>query len=331
MDVEAVRGALDELFLLARHYRKSDKFQELLRFVASFRRYSVFNAMMVHIQMPGAQYVLPAKRWLKEYGRRPISDAQPLIMLQPMSPIMFGFDVSQTEGRPLPDGFEDPFKADGLLPHGAFELTTTRVNIVKKYNRSLFVAYLFLFIFLNGEAHAQLNWGLLTPRESVGDAFFRGQEEAQRMQMQQMQIENLRIQNEIQMGEIQRRESEIRQQQYEAEQARRRSEEERAITVALPQSPTVDPTVVAFNLAAASRKYLYPDFDSVAYAQDVTITIDMIKLMTGSPFAADIAYYLGKNKVEAAAISKMPMLQASKAIMNIEKAIEQLTSVPRRP
>ena len=123
MDVEAVRGALDELFLLARHYRKSDKFQDLLRFVASFRRYSVFNAMMVHIQMPGARYVLPAKRWLKEYGRRPISDAQPLIMLQPMSPIMFGFDVSQTEGRPLPDGFEDPFRADGFLPSGAFELS----------------------------------------------------------------------------------------------------------------------------------------------------------------------------------------------------------------
>jgi len=123
LNLDSVRGALDELFLLARHYRQSAKFMELLRFVASFRRYSAFNAMMVHIQMPGARYVLPAKRWLKEYGRRPTTDAQPLIMLQPMSPIMFGFDVSQTQGSPLPKGFENPFEADGLLADGEFDMT----------------------------------------------------------------------------------------------------------------------------------------------------------------------------------------------------------------
>jgi hypothetical protein len=75
MDLASVRGALDELFLLARHYRSSEKFLELLRFVASFRRYSAFNAMLVHIQMPGAKYVLPAKRWIDEYGRTPKPDA----------------------------------------------------------------------------------------------------------------------------------------------------------------------------------------------------------------------------------------------------------------
>jgi hypothetical protein len=128
MDMASVQGALDELFLLARHYRQSDKFLELLRFVASFRRYSAFNAMMVHIQMPGARYVLPARRWLKEYGRRPVFGAQPLIMLQPMSPIMFGFDVSQTEGRPLPKGFENPFEAEGHLAEGEFEMTAANAQ-----------------------------------------------------------------------------------------------------------------------------------------------------------------------------------------------------------
>lgn len=128
MDIESVRGALDELFFLARQYRRSDKFQELLSFVASFHRYSAFNAMMVHIQMPGARYVLPAKRWLMEYGRRPLPDAQPLIMLQPMSPIMFGFDVSQTEGDPLPLGFDNPFKADGRLHSGDFDRTITNAK-----------------------------------------------------------------------------------------------------------------------------------------------------------------------------------------------------------
>ena len=128
MSLEAVKGTLDELFLLARHYSRSDKFLELIEFVASFRRYSAFNAMMVHIQMPGARYVLPAKRWLKEYGRLPVADAQPLIMLQPMSPIMFGFDVSQTEGRALPHDFENPFKVSGYLDSTRFDRTISHAQ-----------------------------------------------------------------------------------------------------------------------------------------------------------------------------------------------------------
>ena len=122
-DIESARSSLDELFLLARHYRDSARFLELIRFVAKFHRYSAFNAMLVHIQMPGARYVLPAKRWLKEFGRIPTRDAQPLVMLQPMSPIMFGFDVSQTEGDALPRGFENPFEFEGRLDRQEFELT----------------------------------------------------------------------------------------------------------------------------------------------------------------------------------------------------------------
>lgn len=122
-DIDAAKSALDELFLLARHYRDSGKFRSLIEFVARFRRYSAFNAMLVHIQMPGARYVLPPKRWAKEYHRIPTPDAQPLVMLQPMSPIMFGFDVSQTEGAPLPPGFADPFETDGRLAGNELEQT----------------------------------------------------------------------------------------------------------------------------------------------------------------------------------------------------------------
>ena len=122
-DVDAARGTLDELFLLARHYQKSTKFKELLEFVTKFKRYSSFNAMLVYIQMPGAQYVLPAKRWWKEYKRTPKEGAQPLVMLQPMSPVMFGFDVSQTEGKPLPTGFENPFETQGYINHEEFHTT----------------------------------------------------------------------------------------------------------------------------------------------------------------------------------------------------------------
>ncbi len=139
MDLDSVRGALDELFLLARQYHKSEKFKELLEFVSRFKRYSMFNAVLVHTQMPGARYVLPPKRWMKKYGRRPKENAQPLVMLQPMGPVMFGFDVSQTEGRDLPQGFDNPFAVDGVLERREFELTILNAQRdgVEVHRRSL--------------------------------------------------------------------------------------------------------------------------------------------------------------------------------------------------
>lgn len=128
MTLETVQGALDELFMLARRYKKSENFKELLEFVASFKRYSAFNAMLVHIQMPGAKYVLPASRWHKEYRRRPKVDAQPLVMLKPMGPVMFGYDVSQTEGKPLPRGFDNPFEATGRIALEEFNTTLSNAK-----------------------------------------------------------------------------------------------------------------------------------------------------------------------------------------------------------
>jgi len=146
IDLDSMSGALDELIMLARQYRQSKKYHDLIRFVANFRLYSAFNAMMVHIQMPGAVYVLPAKRWFKEYHRLPVPDAQPLIMLQPMSPIMFGYDVSQTAGRALPEGFDNPFKVSGLLKKGDFEMTIANakhdgVRVILKSLGSLLGGY----------------------------------------------------------------------------------------------------------------------------------------------------------------------------------------------
>jgi len=57
--------------------------------------------MLIHIQMPGAKFVAPPHRWLHEYGQRIKPGAHPLVILQPMGPVMFVFDVSDTE--PLPN------------------------------------------------------------------------------------------------------------------------------------------------------------------------------------------------------------------------------------
>lgn len=111
---DATERALDELFTVARKYTSRKDYGDLLRFVAHFRFYSPFNAMLVHIQMPGATFVAPAYRWERAHDRRIKAGARPLVILQPMGPVMFVFDVSDTEPASLlaklPKQVEQPFE-----------------------------------------------------------------------------------------------------------------------------------------------------------------------------------------------------------------------------
>lgn len=116
-------GALDELFVRTAQYKNSQSYFELLQFVSRFHFYSAFNAMLAHIQMPGARYVLRAKAWWDDYRRTIRPGARPLIMLQPMGPVMFVYDVSDTEGAALPDEIEKPFEARSGELKGELEKT----------------------------------------------------------------------------------------------------------------------------------------------------------------------------------------------------------------
>ena len=111
---DMTKRALDELFTLTRQYKSAKAYHDLLTFIGHFRFYSPFNAMLVHVQMPGARFVAPPSRWLHEYGRRIKPGARPLVILQPMGPVMFVFDVSDTEpqkGAPqLPEEVLNPFE-----------------------------------------------------------------------------------------------------------------------------------------------------------------------------------------------------------------------------
>jgi hypothetical protein len=129
-DEKWTQRALDELFSSARQYRSSKSFKELLTFITRFRFYSPYNAMLLHIQMPGARYVAPGYRWIKEYGRIIKPNARPLVILQPMGPVMFIFDVADTEpgpdAKPLPPEVEKPFEVrDGKV---GYELERTIEN-----------------------------------------------------------------------------------------------------------------------------------------------------------------------------------------------------------
>ena len=128
---DASRRALDQLFDLARKYRTSTAYRELLDFVVRFRFYSPYNAMLLHVQRPGATFVAPADRWLNKYGRRTKTNASPLVILRPMGPVLFVFDVSDTElepgAPPLPVEVERPFEVRTL--HLGDELVRTITNV----------------------------------------------------------------------------------------------------------------------------------------------------------------------------------------------------------
>jgi len=119
--------ALDELFNLARKYTTTESFNELLKFIRRFRFYSPYNAMLIHMQMPGAQYVATPHRWLDRYKRRIKTGARPLVILQPRGPVMFVFDVSDTEplngAPPLPPEVDRPFEVRGGTVGRELELT----------------------------------------------------------------------------------------------------------------------------------------------------------------------------------------------------------------
>ena len=113
-DRDSTRRVLDELFTLARTFNLSKAYLELMEFVGRFRFYSPFNAMLIYTQMPGARFVATPIRWMRDFHREIRVGARPIVILQPMGPVLFVFDVTDTDALPgappLPQRVNNPFK-----------------------------------------------------------------------------------------------------------------------------------------------------------------------------------------------------------------------------
>ncbi len=116
-------SALDQLFGEARAYRSSREYLDLLRFIRRLPRYAPFNCFLLHMQNPGVRHVATPEQWRKRFGRRILDGARPLIILAPMSPVLFVYDATDTEGDPLPPEMLDPFKAKGIVPQSVWDRT----------------------------------------------------------------------------------------------------------------------------------------------------------------------------------------------------------------
>ena len=123
---ELTKRALDELFSFARKYQSGKSYRELMDFISRFHFYKPYNGMLVDIQMPGARYVAPAHCWFEKYGRRVRPNAQPILILQPGGPVMFVFDVADTD--PGPEAKPLPGRLKNLSRYGGAALLVINLN-----------------------------------------------------------------------------------------------------------------------------------------------------------------------------------------------------------
>ena len=101
-DLEVALNPVDEVFTASTRLRNSRDFMELLDFIARFRNYSAFNGLLLYMQDSSATYVATARTWAKKFRRQIRENARPLVILAPMAPIRFVFDIRNTEGSPIP-------------------------------------------------------------------------------------------------------------------------------------------------------------------------------------------------------------------------------------
>lgn len=96
--IEADR--LTEALGEAAAYRSSTRYRDLLNFVARMRRFSPYNAALLHRQKPGLKFAATARDWRARWKRTVKRDARPLVVLVPFGPVGFVYDVLDTEALP---------------------------------------------------------------------------------------------------------------------------------------------------------------------------------------------------------------------------------------
>lgn len=106
--------AIDRLLQDALRQQGESAFTEFIEFAARLSNLSVYNAMLLRIQRPGAAAVATEKRWAG-VGRWVRPGAIPIVVLRPFGPVSFLYEVSDTDGRRLPGEDANPFIAQGDL------------------------------------------------------------------------------------------------------------------------------------------------------------------------------------------------------------------------
>lgn len=121
--LETVLNPVDEIFMSSSRFRNSRLLMELLGFIARFSNYSPFNGLLLYVQNPSATYVATARNWLQKFKRQPKYDARPMLILAPGGPILFVFDVHDTEGTPVPSNLLESRATGNKMPAKVYSNT----------------------------------------------------------------------------------------------------------------------------------------------------------------------------------------------------------------
>lgn len=119
---EDCASAIDGLFQQALMTAGAGAFDQFLDFVRKFKGLSVYNAMLVRVQRPGAAAVASRRQWY-EQGRFVMPDAIPIVILQPFGPVRFVYEIGDTEGDEIPGERQLSLFAEGALPNKVYENT----------------------------------------------------------------------------------------------------------------------------------------------------------------------------------------------------------------
>jgi hypothetical protein len=100
-DFQQSAEAIDRLFMDALEHDGPSAFDDFLEFARRLSNLSVFNAMLVKVQRPGAVAVATERKWLSKGGQlRP--GAIPIVVLQPFGPVAFLYEFSDVYGVSIP-------------------------------------------------------------------------------------------------------------------------------------------------------------------------------------------------------------------------------------
>jgi hypothetical protein len=153
-------------------------------------------------------------------------------------------------------------------------------------------------IVLAGVAHSQM------PRPGVGPT----NPDRQNQDLETMQ--QIRLMDEQRLLEEQRQHDSTSQHSQQGNAG-----------VPAPDQAIVQAQVAKFMEAIKHRKHRFADFDQVVIHSKTPVTPAMLALMAESPYAADIAYYLGKHPEESGAIARMRPADAGLAVRQLEATI----------
>ena len=120
---EEEKSSLDELFRRSIHLQSSQRYAEAIAFIARFTTYSAYNNLLVYLQNPHASYWATAAKWKREFGRSLTEDSRPMVILAPNTPVAMVYDITDTEGKDLPEWFDDLFRVKGRFDETVLDRT----------------------------------------------------------------------------------------------------------------------------------------------------------------------------------------------------------------